>query len=38
MSATQMFNIADRLYPGISYWSLTKEQMSNVMNVYEDFN
>jgi hypothetical protein len=38
MSNTQMFNIANRLYPGVDYWSLTKEQMSNIMEEYHDWN
>ena len=38
MSYTQMFNIADRLFPNIDYWSLTREQMSVVMDEYNDWN
>ena len=38
MSYSQMFNIADRLYPDTDYYSLSREQMSNVMQEYNDWN
>ena len=38
MSITQMFMIANRLYPGTNYYDLTQEQRIKVMNVYEDYN
>ena len=38
MSITQMFNIANRLYPGTNYYDLTREQMNRVMDEYMDFN
>ena len=38
MSVTQMFTIANRLYPGTNYYDLTRDQMNKVMNIYIDFN
>jgi hypothetical protein len=38
MSITQMFTIANRLYPGTNYYDLTREQRNKIMNVYMDFN
>jgi len=38
MSITQMFMIANRLYPGTNYYDLTRSQMNKVMNVYMDYN
>ena len=38
MSYTQMFNIASRLYPDTDYYSLNREQMSIVMEEYNDWN
>ena len=38
MSITQMFMIANRLYPGTNYYDLTRSQMNNVMNVYNEYN
>ena len=38
MSVTQMFMIANRLYPGTNYYDLTRTQMDKVMNIYMDYN